>query len=298
MELGLGPILFEWKRDEVLAFYEKVAEMDVDRVYLGEVVCAKKLGLSVRDIEGVADMLTRAGKKVVLSSLAVVSNEKELGLVRALVELPYAIEANDMSVFNMVDPKEREVSCGPHITTYNVPSIEFLKGLGVRRVCFPVELPAESVAYNIEHTGIEAEVFAWGRAPLAFSWRCYTSRAHGLLKTNCQHNCADYPGGIVIRTMDGEPVFTINGTSILGAATLSLSGETEALEAMGVGALRISPQFEGTGEVVRIFRERLRGGLGAEEAGALLGELAGEGGVVNGWYHGLAGRDLRGVAGP
>jgi len=29
MELTLGPILFEWKRDEVLSFYEKVAEIDV-----------------------------------------------------------------------------------------------------------------------------------------------------------------------------------------------------------------------------------------------------------------------------
>ncbi len=292
MEISLGPILFEWKREDVLAFYEEAAKMDVDTVYLGEVVCAKKLGLSVKDIAGVANMLTEAGKKVVLSSLAVVSNEKELGLVRALVGLPYAIEANDMSVFNMVDPLKREVYCGPHITTYNAPSIEFLKGLGVRRVCFPVELPAEAVAYNIKETGIEAEVFAWGRVPLAFSWRCYTSRAHGLLKTNCRHNCADNPGGIMIRTMEGEPIFTINGTSILSAATLSLSGETEDLGAMGVKALRISPQFEGTGEVVRVFRERLNKDISADEAAARLKGLALDGGVVNGWYHGLAGKDL------
>ncbi len=295
MELTLGPILFEWKREEVLAFYEEAAEMDVDTVYLGEVVCAKKLGFSVKDIAGVAKMLTGAGKKVVLSSLAVVSNEKELGLVRALVELPYAIEANDMSVFNLADPRERDVYCGPHITTYNAPSIEFLKGLGVRHVCFPVELPAEAVAYNIRETGIEAEVFAWGRVPLAFSWRCYTSRAHGLSKTNCRHDCARYPGGIMIRTMDGEPIFTINGTSILSAATLSLVAETGALEAMGVGALRISPQHEGTAEVVRIFRERIEKNISAEEAAARLEGLAGEGGVVNGWYHGLAGKDLKDV---
>ncbi len=292
MELTLGPILFEWKRDEVQAFYEEAAGMDVDLVYLGEVVCVKKLGLGVKEIGKVARMLTEAGKKVVLSSLAVVSNEQELGLVRALVELPYAIEANDMSVFRMADPSEREVCCGPHITTYNAPSIEFLKGLGVRHVCFPVELPAEAVAYNIKETGISAEVFAWGRVPLAFSWRCYTSRAHGLGKTDCRHNCADYPEGIMIRTMDGEPIFTINGTSILSAATLSLAAETEALEDMGVGALRISPQHEGTAEVVRIFRDRIEKKISAGEAADRLEGLAGEGGVVNGWYHGLAGKDF------
>jgi len=293
MELTLGPILFEWKRDEVLSFYEKVAEMDVDRVYLGEVICAKKRGLTVEDIKEVAGLLTKAGKKVVLTSLAVVSNEKELGLVRDIVNLPYALEANDMSLFNLADPAEREVICGPHITSYNVPSVEFLQSLGVKRVCFPVELSGEAVAYNIKHTGIIAEVFAWGRLPLAFSWRCYTSRAQGLLKSNCQHNCADYPDGLLIRTMDGRPLFTINGTSILSAATLSLCGQIEELTEMGVGALRISPQFEGTAEVVRIFRKRLNGEIPVGEADKALAGLADDGLFCNGWYHGQAGMDFK-----
>ncbi len=293
MELTLGPILFEWKKDDVLRFYDEVAEMDIDRVYLGEVVCAKKRGLTIEDMREVADMLTNAGKKVVLSSLAIVSNEKELALVRDLIDLPYPLEANDMSLFNMTDPAKREVSCGPHITTYNVPSVEFLQSLGVKRVCFPVELSGESVAYNIKHTGIIAEVFAWGRLPLAFSWRCYTSRSHGLLKSNCQHNCADYPDGLVIRTMEGAPLFTINGTSILSASTHSLCGLIEELRAMGVGALRISPQFEGTAEVVKIFRARLNGELSAEDAAPRLKELCGGGPFCNGWYHGRAGKDFK-----
>jgi len=291
MELTVGPILFEWKRDDVLRFYDEVAQMDVERVYLGEVVCEKKRGLALKDIGEVAEMLTSAGKKVVLSSLAVVSNERELDMVRELAALPYALEANDMSVFNMTDPKEREVFCGPHITSYNVPSLEFLRSIGVKRVCFPVELSGQSVAYNIEHTDMESEVFAWGRVPLAFSWRCYTSRAHALSKTNCRHNCVDYRDGLMIRTMEGEPLFTINGTSILSAATLSLCGQSEELIEMGVTALRISPQSEGTGEVVKIFRERLGGGLSALDAEKRLEKLCGEGGLCNGWYHGGAGMD-------
>lgn len=293
MELTLGPILFEWRREQVLRFYDEVAEMAVDRVYLGEVICAKKRGLTVADMVEVARKLTEAGKTVVLSSLAVVSNDKELDLVRELVNLPYALEANDMALFNMANPAEREVSCGPHITSYNVPSIEFLQSIGVKRVCFPVELSGESVGYNIKHTGIIGEVFAWGRVPLAFSWRCYTSRAQGLLKSNCQHNCADDPDGIVISTMDGEPLFTINGTSILSAATLSLCSHIEELEAMGVGALRISPQSEGTAEVVKIFRERLNRELSAEEADKRLEKLCGGGSFCNGWYHGRAGMDFK-----
>ncbi len=289
MELTLGPILFEWKRGDVLRFYEEAARMDVNTVYLGEVVCDKKRGLSLDDIKETAAMLTEAGKKVVLSSLAVISNERELDMARGLLSLPYAIEANDMSVFNMTAANERELYCGPHITSYNVPSMEFLSSLGVKRVTFPVELSAESVSYNVKHTSMETEVFAWGRVPLAFSWRCYTSRSHGLSKTECQHNCVDYPDGLMIRTMDGKPIFTINGTSILSAATLSLAGMTEELGAMGVSALRISPQSEGTAEVVKVFRERLNGESTATEAEKRLEKLCSEGSLCSGWYHGGAG---------
>ena len=165
MQLTLGPILFDWKREEVIRFYDEAADMAVDRVYIGEVVCVKKQGLCLKDIGDIAGKLQRAGKEVVLSSLAVVSNEDELDLVRGIIDLPFPVEANDMSVFNIVGGREsgngdkREVIAGPHITTYNVPSIEFLEGIGVRRVVFPVELSRDSLAYNISHTRIRGRGF-------------------------------------------------------------------------------------------------------------------------------------------
>ncbi len=291
MELTLGPVLFGWKRAELLKFYEEAASFDVDRVYLGTVVCAKMATLSLKDIEEVASALTRAGKEVVLSTLAVVSNEAELGFTRELMTLPLPIEANDMSVFNMVDAREREVAAGPHITTYNVPSIEFLQSIGVKRMTAPVELSGSSVAYNIENTGITTELFAHGKLPLAFSWRCYTSRAFGLTTTECAYDCMKFPDGMVIKTADGEEVFTINGTSVLSAKTYTLAGEVEALADMGVSALRVSPQSTGTAKVVDTFRARMNGTLGAAEALEELKELSTEG-LSNGWYHGRAGSDL------
>ena len=104
MQLTLGPVLFDWKKEDLFRFYDEVADMPVDRVYLGEVVCAKKKGLSVKELEGVGKKLERAGKEVVVSSLAVVSNEDELKLVRDIAQLPFSIEANDMSVFNILNP--------------------------------------------------------------------------------------------------------------------------------------------------------------------------------------------------
>jgi len=298
MELTIGPILYEWKREEVLQFYKEAAEMPVDRVYVGEVVCAKRRALTFDDMVEVIGMLEKAGKKVTLSSLAVVSNEDELAFTRALCAMHGSIEANDVCVLNMVDPSSVEVFAGAHITTYNVPSIEFLKGLGVRRVTVPVELPKESVEYIIKHShGVIAEVFAHGRLPLAFSWRCYTSRAYGLSKTECRHHCASYPEGMELRTMDGKPLFRANGTSILSADCHTLVEETDDLRQTGVGALRVSPQYSGTAEVVEIFRARMDGRLGAAEGAALLKEMSGNA-LCNGWYHGGAGKDMiPGVAG-
>ncbi|MEK7773935.1 MAG: U32 family peptidase [Deltaproteobacteria bacterium] len=290
MELSLGPVLFEWKREELLRFYDEVREMDVGRVYIGEVVCSRKIGLDADTVSEIAGRLHGAGKKVVLSSLAVISNEEELDFTRRLLALPYAAEANDISVLNIADPAERDICAGPHITTYNAPSIEFLKGAGVRHVTFPVELSRDSIEYNIRNTGIEGEVFVHGKVPLAFSWRCYTSRAYGLTKTECRHHCAGYPDGMELKTLEREPVFTVNGTSLLSAGTYTLIESVKDLEEIGVKTLRISPRHKGTAKIVEIFRKTAAGTFGPEEGLAGLKALE-DGPFCNGWYFGGAGKD-------
>ena len=295
MQITLGPILFDWKKEDLFRFYDEAADMPVDRVYLGEVVCTKKKGLTVKDIEVVGKKLEKAGKKVVVSSLAVVSNEDELKLVRDIAQLPFSIEANDMSVFNVLPTPHfplptHEIIAGPHITTYNVPSIDFLKSVGVKKVVFPVELSRDSVSYCIQNTGIDAEVFAHGKVPLAFSWRCYTSRAYGLNKTNCQYHCKQHPDGMPLKTIEGEPTFTINGTSVLSALTYTLVELIEDLKAIGVNAIRISPQYQNTKQVVDIFRKRIEGRMGPVEAIHALKDTSPQG-FCNGWYFGKAGKE-------
>jgi collagenase-like PrtC family protease len=102
---------------------------------------------------------------------------------------------------------------------------------------------------------------------------------------------------MVIKTVERDPLFTINGTSVLSAGAYSLAGEVDDLKDKGVGALRISPQSKDTGRVVEVFRARIDSTLGASEATAELKALSPEG-ISNGWYHGLAGRaGLAGQAG-
>ncbi len=295
MEITLGPILYEWRKEDVRRFYEEAASWAIDRVCIGEVVCVKKRGVPPDALAGIAEGLERAGKKVAVSSLAVISNEDELSLARTLSGLPYAIEANDAAIFNMVDAHKKEVFAGPHVLSYNAVTIEFLKGIGVKRITMPVELSRESVEYNIARTGVPAEVFAHGKAPLAFSWRCYTSRAYGLNKTDCAHHCARHPSGMEIKTLDAEPVFTVNGTAVLSASTYTLIEHVEDLAAIGVGALRISPELNGTGAVVDIFRRRIKGEIGPEEGLSMLREASGGPRFSNGWYFGRPGKDYIGL---
>lgn len=290
MELTLGPVLFDWKREDLLKFYEDAVNMPVSTVYLGEVVCSKRRGLTLDDIKEVAGALTKSGKNVYLSTLAIVSTEEELSFIRELTGLGFAISANDISAVSIAREREVECATGPHIAAYNTDDIKFLKRMGIKRITFPVELSAESIKYNTKNSEIFTEVFAHGKVPLAFSWRCYTSRAFGLTSANCEFDCRKFPDGMEISSIDDEPIFTVNGKSILSNKTYTLIESIDELKAMNVGALRISPHHEHTGETVKIFSERLKGTIGSDQALTRLSEITGNG-LCNGWFKAGAGKD-------
>ncbi len=291
MEITLGPVLYDWPKDRLKGFYEEAAGWAVDTVYIGEVVCTKRKGLSVEEAGEIAARLVSAGKKVYLSTPAVVSTEEELELVRGLASLGLPVEANDASALAVAEVEGLKIAAGPHITTYNASGMEFLKSVGVERVTFPVELPKESVAYNTEHAGLTTEVFAHGRVPLAFSWRCYTARSFGHSKENCHYECRQFPEGMEIKDLDKNPLFTINGTSILSADTYSLVDRVEELRAMGLNALRVSPHPEHTGAIIELFKRRIDGLVTPGEGVKAIKELT-AGKLCNGWFDGAAGKEF------
>ncbi len=287
MELTLGPVLFDWSRDKLLEFYKEAVAWPVSDVYLGEVVCHRKRGLTLDDMLKIGEELQKAGKKVIVSTLALVSDDTELDYVRALCHLPFPIEANDASALQITKGK-KEVVAGPHITSYNYDTVEFLGGIGVKRVVFPVELSRDAMAAIVKNTDIETEVFAYGKLPLAFSWRCYTSRAYGLLKSNCKLDCRKFPEGMLIETLEKRPLFIVNGTQVMSALTMNLIDYLDELNDIGITKVRISPQYGVTGDVIKVFSEKMSGGITAEEANRRLAALE-KIGFCNGWYHGKAG---------
>ncbi len=268
MKLSLGPLLYFWSRETVFDFYSAVTDWPLDCVYLGETVCAKRRALRLTDWLEIAERLNAAGKQVILSSLALLEAESELLTLQRIVDNGrFWVEANDIGAVQLLAGRVPFVA-GPHINSYNAATLELLADLGARRWVPPVELSRDTLAQlqQARPAGLETEVFAFGRLPLAFSARCFTARAHNLPKDDCQLRCADYSDGMVMDTREGEHLFTLNGIQVQSGGICNLLGAVDELQAMNVDVLRLSPQASGMQEIVALFRAAVDGSMTAREA--------------------------------
>ena len=98
MRVSLAPVPYFWSQDAYFGFYRQVAESPVDIVYLGETVCSKRRTMGLQDWLQVAELLSKSGKQVVLSTLTLLEAESELKyLTNIASQKDYLIEANDMA---------------------------------------------------------------------------------------------------------------------------------------------------------------------------------------------------------
>lgn len=290
--LALGPLLYYWDPDQVRAFYAAAARWPVDIVYLGEVVCAKRRALRLEDWLGIARELAAAGKEVVLSTLALIEAESELLTLRRIADNgEFAVEANDWAAVHVLGGRQGFVA-GPHLNVYNGETLALLAEQGAARWVMPVELPRETLAalQAQRPAGMQTEVFAFGRLPLAFSARCFTARAHNLSKDDCQLRCGDYLDGLTLEAQDGQPFLAINGIQTQSATTTDLLAAVPDMLALGVDVVRLSPQSRHMDPVVRAFRAALDGAADAGLAGLTVGP------PCNGYWYGRAGMDWQGAA--
>ncbi len=287
-KLTLGPVLYHWASESLRDFYFRIAdEAPLDTVYLGEVVCAKRAPLFEHAIDEVAARLEAAGKEVVRSTLALVMNESELDAARAAADGPWMVEANDMSCVSLLESRRHVI--GPFINIYNEDTLGCLARLGAVRACLPAELPAASLATLARAGGIEIEVQAFGRLPLAISARCYHARSRDLTRDGCQFVCGEDPDGMAVSSLDDEPVFAVNGPQTLSVTYCNLLAELGEMRDIGVAAFRLWPQFCDMVAVAGLFRDVLDGRKDSAEADAELAALTGDASFSNGFYHATTG---------
>ncbi len=288
MNLSLGPLLYYWSRDDVLAFYEEAKSWPVARVYLGESVCSRRHLLRLPDWLALAEALAAAGKEVVLSSQTLIESESDLKTLRRMVsDGRFRVEANEWGAVRLLAEVGAPFVAGHTLNIYNPETLDVLAGLGAERWLPPVEISRVALAALLEHApdGMETEVFGYGRLPLAYSARCFTARHYNLPKDDCQFRCLDHPDGLALATREGEPFLTINGIQTQSAGVYNLIGELAGLRELKVASLRLSPQSRHMGRVVAAFHAALAGETGAAD---MLARIM-PGPPVDGYWHGRAG---------
>lgn len=291
-KLTLGPIVYHWPADKRRDFYARIAdEAPVDEVYLGEVICSKRAPFHERELPETIARLERAGKTVVLSTLAEVMLKRE----RKATEDIAGMDAPEIEINNAAGLYARGSHphrIGPFMNAYNEATIAWVAGQGATHVSLPPELPGAAIAIATQAAraqGLGVEVQVFGRLSLAVSARCYHARAHGRTKDNCQFVCEDDPDGMPLRTRDDAPILRVNGIQTQSESYVNLMPETGRLVADGVTHLRLMPQDVDMVSVAHLFRSMLDGQLPATGAEGRLRDLCAGTGFSNGFYHGQAG---------
>lgn len=267
MKLSLGPILYYWTKQKTLEFYEQAAQSNVDIIYLGETVCSKRRELSAQDWIDLAKSLSQSGKQIVLSTLTLLAAESELKVLRKLCSNgDIMVEANDMAGVQLMSELGVPFVSGPAINVYNARALKVMKRQGVSRWVMPVELGRDTLQDLLSDAeqmgvkeGLETEVYAYGRLPLAYSARCFTARYYDLPKDNCQLKCIEHPDGIVVHSQEDDELFNLNGIQTMSGRTYNLESELSTMKKMGVDIARISPEADVTFEKVDQFRKALSG---------------------------------------
>jgi collagenase-like PrtC family protease len=289
MKYAIGPLLYFWPKQDVEQFYRLAQDSSADIIYLGETVCSKRRQLKTQAWIAIARELAGKGKKIVLSTMALLESQSEISEMKKLIDNgEFMIEANDVSAIQLAHQHQVPFVVGPAINCYNAHTLRFLLRQGMTRWCMPVELSRDWLVNILEQCEqlkirgqFEVEVFGYGYLPLAYSARCFTARAENRPKDACQTCCIHYPTGIQVESQEGQSVFNLNGIQTQSGYCYNLINDLPSMTNI-VDVIRLSPLGNDIFAQLNYFRSNELG-----EKPARLDSYQ-----CNGYWHRTAGMNL------
>ena len=274
MKLSVAPISGHYGADAIVAYYREAATSPhVDRGYVGELYCPKRL-IPRRAFEQATDILEDAGKEAVFSTLALPAGEADYDAAAPYVERAQAVEINN---FGFV-PWMREnfpgktMLAGPICNIYSRDDLEIVRDWGCSGVSLHIDLMPETVLDLCGSGVMPAEVFLHGRPALAFSWRCYSARFADRSASACGHVCREQDG-LVFKNLEGEDGFVVDGPAVLSGQVVSTAEQLQDYVQAGAafGRLALAP-----GEILHVastYATLLRGDITIQQAKQDLDDL-------------------------
>lgn len=248
MKFSMGNIQFYWDKQSTEDFYQQVADSSIDHVYLGESVCSKRRELRLDDWLEIGRELTKQGRSVVLSSLALLEAKSELAsLKKVCLNGELEVEANDFGAVEILTDAKVPFVAGAALNIYNQYDLKVLLDRGMQRWVAPVELSRDwlvNLSQGCEDLGIkdkfETEVYGYGYLPLAYSARCFTARSENRPKDQCNLCCINYPDGRKVDSQEGTELFRMNGIQTMSGTIQNLINDLPSMAGL-VDVVRLSP---------------------------------------------------------
>ncbi len=263
-KITLGPVQYYWSKQALMDFYAVAAESQVDEIYLGETVCSKRRSLNIKEWLGLANELSKMGKKVILSTLTLIESESEISQLRSLIkQSDFTIEANDYAAVTIAQEFHKPFVAGCTLNAYNTQTLNVLAKAGMTRWHAPVEMSQQSLSDIMQVMKadpilkhIEVEIHGYGRLPLSHAARCFTARTANLPKDQCQTLCIQHPTGITMQSQDDDDLFQINGIQIQSHKPCNLIPCMPQVQSMDIDLFRVYGEDESIFELVKDIKQQ------------------------------------------
>ena len=240
--LSIAPLHYPWSGTEILEFYATVAKQtEISRVYLGEIICAKRMPLFQKYLPQIIETLTKAGKQVIISTPILHNDSESHALMLSNIELAkqhgLMVELNDLAGLKHLAGTKFII--GPYLNTYNQGTMAVFARNGAIMLCPPFECN-RTVLADLAQNSLPLEVTIFGHLPLSISSRCFIARNLHVERDDCKLACMKQ-STILTAASNQDELFSINGMQVQSAKIYNLIAELPDLISLGVHNFRITP---------------------------------------------------------